>query len=65
MQWEKPVLLCFSDSDPITNGGDQPFLKLVPGTKNQPHRTLKGHHFIQEEDGETWAQAVVDWIGKF
>lgn len=62
MQWEKPVLLCFSDSDPITRGADQPFLKLVPGTNGQPHRTLKGHHFIQEEDGESWAQAVVDWI---
>lgn len=62
MQWEKSVLLCFSDSDPITAGGDRPFLKLVPGTRNQPHITLKGHHFIQEEDGETWARAVVEWI---
>jgi len=62
MQWEKPVLLCFSDGDPITAGGDRPFLKLVPGTRGQPHITLKGHHFIQEEDGETWAKAVVDWI---
>ena len=63
MQWEKPVLLCFSDQDPITNGGDKPFLKLVPGTQNQPHITLKGRHFIQEEDGVTWADAVVNWIG--
>lgn len=62
VQWEKPVLLCFSDSDPITHGGDKPFLKLVPGTRNQPHITLRGRHFIQEEDGETWATAVADWI---
>jgi haloalkane dehalogenase len=62
MGWEKPALMCFSDSDPITQGGDRPFLKLVPGTRNQPHITLKGHHFIQEEDGETWANAVVNWI---
>jgi len=62
MRWEKPVLLCFSDSDPITRGGDKPFLKLVPGTRGQPHRTLHGHHFIQEEDGEGWARAVIDWI---
>jgi haloalkane dehalogenase len=62
MQWNKPALMCFSDSDPITGGGDRAFLKLVPGTKDQPHITLKGHHFIQEEDGETWAHAVVDWI---
>ena len=62
MGWEKPALMCFSDKDPITNGGDRPFLKLVPGTRNQPHITLKGSHFIQEEDGETWARAVVNWI---
>ena len=64
MQWNKPALMCFSDSDPITSGGDRAFKKLVPGTKNQPHITLKGHHFIQEEDGETWARAVVDWIAE-
>jgi haloalkane dehalogenase len=64
MSWEKPALMCFSDNDPITNGADRPFLKLVPGTRNQPHITLKGSHFIQEEDGETWAKAVVEWIGK-
>lgn len=62
MQWDRPALMCFSDNDPIMRGGDQPFLKLVPGTQNQAHITLKGRHFIQEEDGETWARAVVDWI---
>jgi len=62
MQWSKPALMCFSDSDPITAGGDRPFLKLVPGTQNQPHITLHGHHFIQEEAGETWARVVADWI---
>ena len=63
MQWDKPALMCFSDADPIMAGGDQPFLKLVPGTQGQPHITLKGRHFIQEEDGENWAQAVVSWMG--
>ena len=61
-EWEKPVLLCFSDSDPVTAGGDQPFLKYVPGTKGQPHQTLSGRHFIQEEDGPRWAKAVSDWL---
>jgi haloalkane dehalogenase len=62
MQWDKPALMCFSDGDPITAGADSPFLKLVPGTRNQPHITLRGSHFIQEEDGETWAKAVVEWM---
>jgi haloalkane dehalogenase len=62
MQWHKPLLLCFSDSDPVTQGADQPFLKLVPGARDQPHCILTGHHFIQEEDGERWARVVADWM---
>jgi haloalkane dehalogenase len=64
MQWEKPALMCFSDADPIMHGGDKPFIKRVPGTRNQPHVTLKGRHFIQEEDGERWASVVADWINR-
>lgn len=59
---EKPVLLCFSDSDAVTAGGDKVFIKLVPGAKNQPHQTLKGGHFVQEVSGPAWATAIVDWI---
>lgn len=60
--WQKPMLVCFSDSDPVTAGADAPFLKLVPGTRGQPHTTLSGHHFIQEEDGERWAAVIIDWL---
>lgn len=62
MQWEKPALMCFADGDAITRGGEKPFINLVPGTRGQPHKTLQGHHFIQEEDGETWAAHVVEWM---
>jgi len=61
-RWKKPALMCFSDADPIMRGGEKPFLKLVPGTQGQPHVTLSGRHFIQEEDGENWARAVVAWM---
>lgn len=61
-QWEKPALMCFSDADPIMRGGEKSFLKRVPGTLGQPHMTLSGRHFIQEEDGANWARAVVNWI---
>ncbi len=61
-QWEKPMLLCFADSDPVTKPWERFFREEVPGTKGQPHITLHGHHFIQEEDGERWASAVIDWI---
>ena len=30
MQWTKPFVCCFSDDDPVTAGGDKPFLKLIP-----------------------------------
>ncbi len=60
--WEKPALMCFSDSDPITRGGEQVFLKQVPGCEGQPHITLSGGHFIQNHDGERWAQSVLDWM---
>jgi haloalkane dehalogenase len=62
MQWNKPALMCFSDADPIMRGADKAFLDHVPGTRGQPHVTLKGRHFIQEEDGENWARAVVGWM---
>lgn len=62
MAWEKPALLCFSDADPIMAGGEKPFLERVPGTRGQPHITLHGRHFIQEEDGPRWAAAISEWI---
>jgi len=61
-QWEKPFLCCFSDKDPITGGGDKVFHKLVPGCEGQPHTTLHGGHFIQQEDGERWASIIADWV---
>ena len=60
--WEKPALMCFSDGDPILGEGYRVFLEKVPGTRDQPHMTLHGGHFIQNADGTRWAQAVVDWI---
>lgn len=63
-QWEKPFLCCFSDGDPVTRGGETRFIGLVPGTKGQPHRTLKGGHFIQENDPQGFVQAILDVVSK-
>ena len=62
MAWQKPVLTCFSDGDPITAGGDGVMQKLIPGAVGQPHVTLKGGHFIQEDAGEEWAARIVAWM---
>ncbi|MEJ6536899.1 MAG: haloalkane dehalogenase, partial [Mycobacterium sp.] len=48
-QFDKPFVTAFSDADPVTGGGDAVFQKLIPGAKDQPHVTLKGAHFLQED----------------
>ncbi|MFX0103061.1 MAG: haloalkane dehalogenase, partial [Candidatus Hodarchaeota archaeon] len=62
--WTKPFLTCFSDNDPITRGGDQLFQRIVPGAKGQPHTTVKGGHFVQEDSGPELAKIIVDFIKK-
>ena len=61
--FDKPFLLCFSDLDAITKGGDAPFLAKVPGTKDQPHTTIVGaSHFLQEDKGPELAAVIVGFI---
>ena len=62
-RWEKPFLCAFSDSDPITRGGDVAFQAEVPGTKGQAHTTIVGGgHFLQEDKGEELAGVVNQFI---
>jgi len=62
-QWQKPFLTAFSDSDPVTAGGDKLMQKLIPGTEGQAHTTIvKGGHFLQEDQGEKLAEVVVEFI---
>ncbi len=64
-RWEKPFLTVFSDSDPITRGGDSFFQEAVPGTKGQPHTTLVGAgHFLQEDKGPEMAEVIVSFMQK-
>jgi haloalkane dehalogenase len=58
-KWDKPFLCAFSDGDPITRGGESRFVGRVPGTAGQVHRTLKGGHFIQEDDPEGFVTAIL------
>jgi haloalkane dehalogenase len=58
--FEKPFLCCFSDGDPITRRGDALFTTRVPGTQSVAHRTLKGGHFIQEDDPAGFVAAIRD-----
>lgn len=61
--FDKPFLCAFSDSDPITSGGDRIFHELIPGTKGQAHTTIEGGgHFLQEDRGPQLAQVIIDFI---
>ena len=64
--FDKPFLTAFSDSDPITRGGDSVFQKLIPGARGLPHTTIQGAgHFLQEDRGEELARVVVDLIARY
>ncbi|MBX7432697.1 haloalkane dehalogenase [Mycobacterium sp. Y57] len=59
----KPFLCAFSDSDPITRGGDAVLRKLIPGAQGQPELTIAdGGHFLQEDKGAELARVVVDFV---
>jgi haloalkane dehalogenase len=63
--FDKPVLTAFSDSDPVTVGGDRGFQQRVPGTNDQPHTTIvNAGHFLQEDAGEDLARVVNDFIAR-
>ena len=58
--FDKPFLCCFSDGDPITRGGDALFTERVPGARSMAHRTLRGGHFVQENDPAGFVAAIRD-----
>jgi len=61
-RWEKPFLTTFSDGDPITRGFDRLLRERIPGARGQPHRTVAGGHFLQEDSGPELAKILCDWV---
>jgi len=62
-RFDKPWLCTFSDSDPITAGGERAFLRRVLGTAGQAHTTIAtAGHFLQEDAGPQLAQVIVAFI---
>ncbi len=58
-----PVLVAFSDGDPIT-GGMAPILReALPGARGREHPVIEGAgHFLQEEAGPELAAAIVEFV---
>jgi len=63
MNWTKPFLTTFSDKDPIFDGGERVFKKLIPGAAGQPHIIIENAgHFLQEDKGEELAEVLLKFI---
>ena len=63
--FDRPFLCAFSDSDPMTKGGAETFLRNVPGAAGQAHTTIVGAgHFLQEDKGPEVAQVIIDLIAR-
>ena len=61
----RPCLTAFSDSDPITKGGERTFQERVPGAKGQPHVTIRNAaHFLQEDKPDEIADLLHRFIGR-
>jgi haloalkane dehalogenase len=63
-EWEKPVLLAFSDKDPVfpyPNAGDR-FIDLIPSAAEQV-RIEGAAHFLQEDRGEEVSAEILKFLG--
>jgi haloalkane dehalogenase len=62
-KFDKPFLTAFSDSDPITKGGQAIFQQRVPGAKGRRHVTIeRAGHFLQEDRPDEVARVIDDLI---
>jgi haloalkane dehalogenase len=62
-EFSKPFLTAFSDSDPITKGGERVFQERVKGAEGIKHLTVKGAgHFLQEDKPDEVADIIDGFI---
>ena len=62
-KFEKPFLTAFSDSDPVTKGGEKMFQERVPGARGRHHVMITGaRHFLQEDRPEEVTRVLDEFI---
>lgn len=62
-RWDKPFLVAFSDSDPITGPMAPVLRRHVPGAAGREHPVLTGAgHFLQEDAGAALGRLVADFV---
>ncbi|KUI28357.1 haloalkane dehalogenase [Mycobacterium sp. IS-1742] len=62
---ETPMLVAFSDSDPITGAMAPIFAREMRGAAGVDHPTIReAGHFLQEDAGEELATAIVDFLAR-
>jgi haloalkane dehalogenase len=61
---DTPVLVAFSDGDPVTAAMGPILKRALPGARNRDHPTIENAgHFLQEDAGPELAAAIVAFIG--
>jgi haloalkane dehalogenase len=62
LEWSKPVLVAFSDSDPIfPQSAGERMADRIPGATFHP--IAGASHFLQEDKGEEIAGVIADFLG--
>jgi haloalkane dehalogenase len=59
-KWNKPFLIAFTDSDPLTAAGEEIFIERIPGA--QRVTILGARHFVQEDAGPELARLMIDFM---
>ncbi|MGZ5994057.1 MAG: haloalkane dehalogenase [Caulobacteraceae bacterium] len=62
--FDRPFITAFSDGDAVTRGGEKVFQDRVPGAKGQPHVTLSGGHFLQEDCPDAIVEVVAGMVAR-
>jgi haloalkane dehalogenase len=62
-EWQRPFLVAFGDSDPITGAMGPILARHVPGAQGVDHPLLsRAGHFLQEDAGEELASHVIGFV---